>query len=470
MEPAGDAASRTALPADGTCEWRFADVPSRVSGQGALVVGWYPMTPGRALESFADNVLGDDLAYRITLWDGSVIGSPSADLGVVIRNRRALRRLLWEPSALGLARAYVAGDLEVDGELSAALDAAEPFVERVQSVSRKRWYDVPRLLGVAARLGVIGRNPKPPLVEARLAGPPHSRQRDADAISHHYDLSNDFYRLLLGESMTYSCGYWQHRSSDLTGAQFAKCALVACKLGLQRDMRVLDVGCGWGTFAVHAARTYGAHVVGVTLSEAQASYARRRVDEAGVADCVEIRIQDYRDVADRPFDAVASIGMAEHVGAAQLPDYARALARLVAPGGRVVNHAIARPQMRRGRTSAFIDRYIFPDGELVPLSQMMAAFEEAGLEIRDVESLRDHYAPTLRAWTRNLEDHWSAVCDLVGTERARAWRLYLAGSALAFDRGRLAVHQLVVIKPAAGGNSRMPRSRAEWLGLSRVAL
>jgi cyclopropane-fatty-acyl-phospholipid synthase len=416
-------------------------------------------------------LLSEDAPYRITFWDGSCIGSDAAKVAVRVRDRRGLRRLLWEPTALGLARAYVAGEIDVDDRsLAEALEVGEQHLPAIRSMGdgQRRGIAWWRLPAVAVRLGLIGRKPRPPEIEARLAGLRHSRRRDAQAVRHHYDLGNEFYQLLLGESMTYSCGYWEHESSDLTGAQFAKCALIARKLGLRRRMRVLDVGCGWGTFALHAARTYGAQVVGITLSEKQADYARRRVQEAGVGDRVEIRVQDYRDVTDPLFDAIASIGMAEHVGEPQLPEYARVLARLLAPGGRLVNHAIARPRFQAGPPSEFIDRYIFPDGELVPLSTMTAAFEQAELEIRDVESLREHYAPTLRAWTANLEDRWAEACELIGAERARAWLLYLAGSALGFDRGRLAVYQLVAIKPGIAGWSGMPRSRAEWLGLSRA--
>lgn len=425
------------------------------------------MTAAQTLEPILSRVLGET-PCRITLWDGSALGPPSANLNILIRNRRALRRLLWEPSALGLARAYVAGELDVIGDLAAALDSGERYAQTIPSYRRGRARNLPwQLLGVAARLGAIGINPRPPAIEAKLAGHRHTRRRDADAIRHHYDLGNDFYRLVLGESMIYSCAYWE--SDTLTDAQFAKCTLIASKLGLRAGIRLLDVGCGWGTFALFAARTYGAEVVGITLSEEQARFAQHRMEEGGVADHVEIRVQDYRDVSDVPFDAIASVGMAEHVGKAQLTEYAATLAQLLAPGGRVLNHAIARPRFHPGPTSEFIDRYIFPDGELVPLSHMMREFEDAGLEIRDVESLRDHYGPTLRAWATNLDDHWAAACKLVGTERARAWLLYLTGSALAFERARLAVHQLVAIRPNLTGESGMHRSRAEWLGFSRSA-
>jgi cyclopropane-fatty-acyl-phospholipid synthase len=291
-------------------------------------------------------------------------------------------------------------------------------------------------------------------------------------VTHHYDVGNAFYELVLGRSLTYSCAYFPGNldggteASGLEAAQLAKCDLVARKLGLGEGMRVLDVGCGWGTFAIHAARTYGVRAVGVTLSPAQADLARERVHAAGLDDRVEIRVQDYRDVTDGPFDAIASIGMAEHVGHAGLPDYARSLCSLLAPRGRLLNHAIARPPGppdEPSRTS-FIERYVFPDGELEPLAVMVGALEEAGLEVRDVESLREHYGLTLRAWVANLEGRWEEAVALSSPGRARVWRLYMAGSALAFESGRLGVNQVLAVQPGPRGSSGMPRSRTALLG------
>ena len=428
------------------------------------------MTVARSVEPLLGSLLGGTRGWRITFWDGSVAGSVDAPFGVRVRDRRALRRLVWEPSPLGLARGYVAGEIDVDGTLIGALDAGAALAPAVQQALRKRRRHLARsMLGATVRTGALGLRPRPPAIEARLAGHRHSRDRDAAAISHHYDLGNDFYRLLLGDSMMYSCAFWEHESMDLTGAQLAKCALVADKLGLRPGMRVLDVGCGWGTFVIHAAREHGVHAVGITISDEQVGLARRRAEEAGVADRVEIRRQDYREIDDGPYDAIASIGMAEHVGAQNLPEYARRLAGLIAPGGRIVNHAIGRPRAQQEPTSAFVDRYIFPDGELVPVSQMLRVFEDAGLEIRDVEALRDHYSPTLRAWVDNLTAGWDRACALIGDERARAWLLYLSGSALAFEHAQLGVNQLVAIKPDVRGHSGMPRSRTEWLASRSMA-
>jgi cyclopropane-fatty-acyl-phospholipid synthase len=298
-----------------------------------------------------------------------------------------------------------------------------------------------------------------------LVGRRHSKGRDAAAIAHHYDVGNDFYRILLGDSMTYSCAYWQQDdrldAAALDAAQFDKCDLVARKLGVAPGMRVLDVGCGWGTFAVHAARTYGAHVVGVTLSSEQATYARTRMEQQGVADRVEIRVQDYRDVRDGPFDAIASIGMAEHVGAEALSGYSEHLFGLLADEGRLLNHAIARrpgPSHEFSKTS-FIDRYVFPDGELQPLSLMIETLEAAGFEVRDVQSLREHYALTLRAWLANLEERLDDAATASTPARARIWRLYIAGSALGFRSNRLGVNQVLAVKPGPRGHSGLPLER-----------
>jgi len=268
--------------------------------------------------------------------------------------------------------------------------------------------------------------------------------------------------------MAYSCAYYEQEPGATFGldqAQLAKCDLVSRKLGLKPGMRVLDVGCGWGAFVCHAARQYGVKVVGVTLSAEQADYARRRAVEEGVADRVEIRVQDYRDVSDGLYDAIASIGMAEHVGLAMLPTYSASLFALLSPGGRLLNHAISRrpgPPEHFSRTS-FIDRYVFPDGELEPLSVMVGALEQAGFEVRDVESLREHYALTLRAWVVNLEANWDRAVELSTAGRATVWRLYMAGSALAFEGNRLGVNQVLAVRPEVRGLSRMPRSRASLL-------
>ena len=424
------------------------------------------MTVAETMAPLLHAALGRDVAIRITCWDGSALGPATAPVQLHIKRRRALRRLLWAPNELGFARAYVSGDLEVNGDLIAGLEALDRVAAPAEGPGIAMTAETTKaVFRAAVKLGAVGLPPKPPAEEARLVGRRHSRRRDAAAVAHHYDLATDFYRIVLGESMTYSCGYWAQPSLDLAAAQIAKCDLVARKLGLRPGMRVLDVGCGWGTFALHAAHTYGARVVGVTLSNEQADAARKRIAQEGMSDLVQIRLQDYRDASDGPYDAICSIGMAEHVGAAMLPGYAAHLFALLGPQGRLLNHAISR---RPGSPSpfsrtSFIARYVFPDGELEPIATMLEAIEGAGFEVRDVESLREHYPLTLRAWVANLEHRWDEAVALTSPGRARVWRLYMAGSALAFEANRISVHQVLAVKPDVRGHSGLPRTRDELL-------
>jgi len=417
--------------------------------------------------------LGEELPVRLRCWDGSELGPSSAPVQLTFTSPRALRRLLWAPNELGFARAYVSGDVLIEGDIMAGLSALDRVADPefgpgvVIDASTRR-----ALVKAALRLGIAGPPPRPPAEESKLGGLRHSRSRDAQAIAHHYDVGNEFYELVLGPSMTYSCAYYDQEHSPASGpalgleeAQQAKCDLVARKLGLKPGMRVLDVGCGWGAFVCNAVRNYGVEAVGITLSNEQAAYARWRADDEGLGDRVEIRIQDYRDVRDGPFDAIASIGMSEHVGQAMLPTYCAELFALLRPGGRLLNHAISRrPGSPVGfsRTS-FIDRYVFPDGELQPMSVMVEELEEAGFEVRDVESLREHYALTLRAWVANLEANWDKAVQLSSPGRARVWRLYMAGSALGFEGNRIGVNQVLAVRPDVRGASGMPRTRASML-------
>jgi cyclopropane-fatty-acyl-phospholipid synthase len=428
------------------------------------------MSVAETLAPLLRSVLGGESPVAITCWDGSRLGPADSPLRLSFNNRRALRRLLWAPGELGAARAYVAGDIGADGDLLAGLDALQQVALGDGSGGPAIGADTKKaIIRALLKLGVVGPPPKPPAEERRSrSGHRHSRARDASAIAHHYDVGNDFYRIVLGESMTYSCAYWAEPDFDLTQAQFAKCDLVARKLGLVENARVLDVGCGWGTFVLHAARAYGARCVGITLSQQQAAYARQRMIDEGVADLVEIRLQDYRDVTDGPYDAIASIGMAEHVGAAMLPTYAQRLYQLLRPQGRLLNHAIARRPRKQFGTGPFIDRYVFPDGELEPLAMMIEAIEGTGFEVRDVESLREHYGATLRAWVANLEAAWDEAVRLTSPGRARVWRLYMAASALAFEANRIGVNQVLAVKPGARGRSGMPPTRRKLLGRASV--
>lgn len=420
-------------------------------------------TPAARIAGALEAVLGaEQLPVRIRAWDGSEVGPPGAP-AVTLRSRRALRRLVWSPGELGLARAYVAGELEAEGDLYETFTALSSL-GRLASDSPDRltvreWRE---LLRTAVVLGALGPRPAPPPEEyaRHRRGRLHSKARDASAVRHHYDVGNDFYALVLGSTLVYSCAVWTDEHTGLDEAQEAKLDLVCRKLALAPGSRLLDVGCGWGSMALHAAQRYGAEVVGVTLSPEQAALARRRVAEAGLSDRITIRVQDYRDVSDGPFDAISSIGMAEHVGRSAMPTYVSALYRLLRPGGLLLNHAIAWAGEETTWDDGFIARYVFPDGELLRLHETVGALEAGGLEILDVEALRRHYALTLRAWVENLEKHWDQAVALTSPGRARVWRLYMAASALSFEAGRLGVNQVLARRP---GGDPPPLRLREWI-------
>lgn len=331
---------------------------------------------------------------RIELWDGSTIGSDAVVGTIRLASPDALRRLVWSPDELGVGRAFVAGDLEVDGDLIDAIRSLRSAAPKV----RAGWRVLPRAVDSARRIGALGRPLPPPPEEARPRGRRHSIFRDAEVIRHHYDVGNDFYRLVLGPSMTYSCARFTSETTSLDEAQASKHDLVCRKLGLHErpGLRLLDVGCGWGSMAICAASRYGAEVVGVTISRKQAELAQRRVEDAGVDDRVEIRLQDYRDVRSEQFDAISSIGMSEHVGKDGIGEYFSGLWSLLVPMGRMLNHAISSVGGSKLGRRTFMYRYVFPDGELLDVGDTAIAMQAAGFEVRDVESLREHYAWTLR--------------------------------------------------------------------------
>ncbi|MFJ7231909.1 class I SAM-dependent methyltransferase [Streptomyces tendae] len=415
------------------------------------------------LTALVEDALGGPLPVRLRAWDGSETG-PAEGPVVVVRSRRALRRLLWQPGELGLAQAYVTGELDVDGDLADGL-------RRMWAATRERRVHTPRLsltdraraAGTAVRLGAVGPRPATPASQARLRGGLHTRSRDRAAISHHYDLSNDFYRLLLDETMAYSCGVWTDGSTDADAAdaQRAKLELICRKLGLTAGSRLLDIGCGWGSLTLYAAEQHKAQVTAVTLAREQAAHVREQVRERGLEDRVEVVCQDYRDITGGGYDAVSTIEMGEHVGDAEYPAFAAALHRVVRPGGRVLVQ-----QMSRGRDApgggAFIEAYIAPDMHMRPLGETVQLLEEAGLEVRHVESLREHYVRTVAAWEHTLEDRWDEFVALVGEETARVWRLYLVGGALAFEQRRMGVDQILSVRPTDEGVSGMPATPGEW--------
>ncbi|MET9828608.1 class I SAM-dependent methyltransferase [Streptomyces sp. NPDC006385] len=424
------------------------------------------------LQVLLEQLLGTPLPVRIRAWDGSQSGPPGAPT-LVVRNRRAVRRLLWKPGELGLARAWVAGDLEIEGDLYAALDLLSGLVwERGEDArgltETLRDPEARAAVRGLVQLGGVPLPPAPPPEEVRRRrGHLHTKRTDKRAISHHYDVGNDFYEIVLGPSMVYSCAYWSAPppQGTLEAAQRDKLDLVCRKLAVRPGLRLLDVGCGWGSMAVHAAREYGVSVVGITLSHEQAAYARKRVADEGLTDKVEIRVQDYRDVADGPYDTISSIGMAEHVGAERYLEYADVLHRLLKPGGRLLNHQIGRRPQRDEtsyRVDEFIDSYVFPDGELQPIGVTVTQLERAGFEVRDVESIREHYGLTLRRWVANLEADWDRAVQLTSPGRARVWRLYMAACALAFEHNRIGVNQVLAVRTPDSGDSGMPLRSRTW--------
>jgi cyclopropane-fatty-acyl-phospholipid synthase len=410
------------------------------------------------LAALLSGVLGGTLPVRLRAWDGSVAG-PADGPTLVIRDRQALRRLMWSPNELGLAQAYIAGEIDVEGDLGAGL-------RQVWQQARARGLarggvrvglgDRLRAVRTLLRLGVLGPKPAAPDIQARLDGDLHTRERDRAAISYHYDLSNEFYELLLDSRMAYSCAYWtsDEPGYDLEQAQADKLDLICTKLGLEPGMRLLDVGCGWGALAIHAARNYGVTVVGVTLSQEQRALAEARAGDLPI----EFRLQDYRDVSDGPYDAISTIEMGEHVGEGQYPVFAAQLHRLLKEEGRLLVQ-----QMSRGATApgggAFIESYVAPDMHMRPVGDTVALIERAGLEVRDVHALREHYVRTVRVWLQTLESRWDAVVALVGEPMARVWRLYLVGGSLTFEEGRMGVDQILAVKPTAAGASGMPAAR-----------
>jgi cyclopropane-fatty-acyl-phospholipid synthase len=402
-----------------------------------------------------EGLSGGRFPVGLRAWDGSRAGTADGPC-VVLRSRRALRHVLWQPGELGLARAYVSGDLDVEGDLAEGLSR----FWALGASPRPGVKDVPEILRTAVRLGAIGPRPPLPAAEARLSGRLHTRRRDRAAIAHHYDLSNDFYRLLLEPHMAYSCAYWTSDEPTYTlhDAQTDKLDLICRKLDLRPGQRLLDVGCGWGSLVLHAAENYGVHATGITLSAQQRDHVASRVAAAGLGDRVEVRLQDYRDVADEPYDAVSSVEMGEHVGEENYPEYAATLYRSLAPGGRLVLQQMSRGAVAPGG-GAFIENYIAPDMTMRPVGATLNHLARAGFEVRDVHAMREHYVRTCGAWLSTLDQRWTDFVALVGREQARVWRLYLAGGALAFEENRMGVDQIVAVRTRVDGYSGMPAVR-----------
>ncbi len=395
-------------------------------------------------------IAGREAPVRFTAYDGSAAGPQDAPVQLDVVNPRAVSYLASAPGSLGFARAYIMGDLDLKGDIYTALRLLSNLSVSDMGIVKK--IDLVRKLGTQA----VKRAPRPPQ-EARLTGRRHSQSRDAQAIAHHYNVSNRFYELVLGPSMAYTCAVYPSAESSLEEAQFAKHDLVARKLGLEPGMRLLDVGCGWGGMVRHAAKEYGVRALGVTLSQSQAEYAQKRIADEGLSDLAEVRFLDYRKVEESGFDAVSAIGLAEHIGRAQMPSYFASIHEKVRPGGRFLNHCITRPRSTDPAIDkgGFVDRYVFPDGELSAVGPLATNMHDAGFEVRHVENLREHYGMTCAAWGVNLEANWDEAVAEVGEARARVWQLYLAGSRLNFERDEIELHQILGVK-LDGENAHMP--------------
>ncbi len=412
-------------------------------------IAWegYVMKPADRLATLVRDVAGVDLPVRIRAWDGSESGPAGAPV-LIIRSRRALRRLLWAPGELGLARAYVTGDIDVDGDLGDGLRRAWGVAGSRKGPSSIGVGDRLKAAMLAARLGAVGPPPKRPVSEARLTGRLHTRRRDRAAIAHHYDLSNEFYELLLDEHMAYSSAFYSHNSQSLHDAQTAKLDMICRKLDLREGQHLLDVGCGWGSLILYAARHYGVHATGITLAAEQHDFVTGRIAERGLSDLVQVRRQDYRELSGQTaqFDAVASIEMGEHVGEEQYPGYLAVMRGALKPGRRLLLQQMSRAENTAPGGGPFIEAYIAPDMHMRPLWQTLKHIQDGGFEVRHVEAMREHYVRTAEHWLATLEDNFDRFAALQGQEVARVWRLYLVGGALAFEQGRMGVDQIVAVK------------------------
>jgi len=427
-----------------------------------------------SLQAVTEEFLGPNINVSFVDWTGRSWGKSDAPVTVRFNSSDALKFFVRSPGELGFARAYVSGAMDIDGDIWSLLDLQRDLGGIRFAPSQVR--SLMRELGMEAFRNAPSLPPEEINVGSRFRS--HTKKRDKKSITHHYDVSNEFYRMVLGPSWTYSCAVFENQSDTLEQAQSNKYELICRKLGLEPGMRLLDVGCGWGGMALHAAKHYDVEVVGITISDNQAEMARQRVAEAGLQDRIEIRIQDYRDLDDGPYDAISSIGMFEHVGLAHLKEYFRILNGLLKQGGRLLNHQIGRtPTPPIGRIikresvavsrKGFMHRYVFPDGELHEIGDVVGSMQRIGFEARHMESLREHYALTLRHWVANLEQNWDAAVAEVGEGRARVWRLYMAATSVNFAVGHTQVHQVLGVKTArsgpAMGRSQMPlRSRWEY--------
>jgi cyclopropane-fatty-acyl-phospholipid synthase len=414
------------------------------------------ITPNRrSIAAAIESLTVAGLPVRLSAFDGSSAGPPSAEIGLRLVSERGLSYLLTAPGDLGMSRAYVAGDLVIEG-----VHPGDPYDALVLLQDRLRFRrpGPGEIVAILRSLGLSHLIPPAPPPQERLPrwrraveGLRHSMGRDAAAISHHYDVSNRFYELVLGPSMTYTCAVFLDPEVSLEEAQREKYDLICRKLALRPGQRLLDVGCGWGAMVRHAAREYGVHALGVTLSLEQAEWAKEAIDREGLGDLAEVRHLDYRDVMEAGFDAVSSIGLTEHIGVRYYPAYFTFLRDRLRPEGRLLNHCITRPHNRPQETGPFIDRYVFPDGELTGSGKIITAAQDAGFEVMHEENLRRHYALTLAGWTRNLVRNWDECVAEVGQATARVWGLYMAGSRVGFERNIVQLHHVLATNTDAVG-------------------
>lgn len=404
----------------------------------------------------------DDADLNVKAFDGSEFGSPDATLHLDVKNPRAVYYMLEHPNDLGLARAYVQGDIDSPDMLPG--DPYAVFKQLMALKSSAHAASPTQLARIMASIASHGlRHPKAPDIE----GPsrtrrmmeglmPHSKAGDAVTVSYHYNQSNDFYRLFLGPSMTYTCAVFNSPDDTLEEAQERKLNLVFDKLGVKAGDRLLDIGCGWGSMEVLAAKR-GIHVIGVTLAEDQVQWGQEWIKREGLEDLAEIRQMDYRDVPEGDFDAICSLGMMEHVGFKNYAPYFKEILDKLKPNGRLLNHQITRTKSTDNKTAgAFIDRYIFPDGELASPGEIEMVIQDTGFEVIHQENLRQHYALTLHRWNRNLQEHWDEAVSMVGEPKARLWGMYMAGSALNFELDNIQIHQFLCVKPNDEGTDRYP--------------
>jgi cyclopropane-fatty-acyl-phospholipid synthase len=416
---------------------------------------------GEALvgEEFLDALLADypRRDFRVRLWDGTTWGTEKQPcFTLVLKHPGALRAMFLSPSELTLGEAYIYDDFDIEGDIEAAFDLADYLLAQERNLGQ-----IPDLNDQLLKLPQSDRPPAG-LHLIGSGGEVHSKERDRRAISCHYDLPAEFYALWLDRRVVYSCAYFATPEQDLDSAQVRKLDYICRKLRLRPGERLLDIGCGWGALIMHAAAQYGVQAVGITLSVPQAEVARQRLHEAGLNDRCRVEVSDYRDIDhSRPYDKVVSVGMFEHVGEPLLPEYFRRAWDLLRPGGIFLNHGISFSSTHRRRGPSFIDRYVFPDGEPVPISTSLRAAELTGFEVRDVESLREHYALTLHHWVRRLEAQAEEARRITGDTIYRIWRLYMAGAAHGFRSGRLNVYQTLLAKPLHG-QSGLPLTRDDW--------